>query len=314
ENVVAYGPITKYGWGVVIGQPKAKAFAAKDDLLRRVLTAYVLIAALFVILAYLISRIILHQQQREADRKAKAGLEQLVTERTAQLEASNRELESFSYSVSHDLRAPLRHVDGFVDILREECGSVLSAAGQRYLGIISDAAKQMGKLIDNLLSFSRMGRAEMRQTVVVMVELVNEAVRDMENDTRGRNIEWEIQSLPEVYGDRAMLKQVWVNLLSNAVKYTRQRDPARINVRCSGKNGELEFYVQDNGAGFDMDYVDKLFGVFQRLHRTDEFEGTGIGLANVQRIIHRHGGQVWAQGKVDEGATFYFTLPNANKG
>jgi len=234
--------------------------------------------------------------------------EDALTTRTAELETVNRELEAFSYSVSHDLRAPLRHVDGFSDMLREECGPALNQAGRRYLDTITESVKQMGRLIDDLLMFSKMGRVEMRQSQVSISDLVAEAIQELSSETNGRRIEWEIQSLPGVWGDRAMLKQVWANLLSNSIKYTRPRGSAKIRIGCSRKNGELEFYVQDNGAGFDMKYADKLFGVFQRLHRAEEFEGTGIGLANVRRIVTRHGGRTWAEAKPDEGATFYFTL------
>lgn len=242
--------------------------------------------------------------------KLNATLEQRVNERTTQLEAANKELEAFSYSVSHDLRAPLRHIDGFVDMLRKDPTQNSSASSRRYLGIISDAAKRMGMLIDDLLVFSRMGRSEMRRINVKTDELVAEVMREMAGDFENRNIEWDISPLPEVNGDRAMLKQVWVNLISNAVKYSRKREPAKIKIGCREKKSrELEFSVQDNGAGFDMNYIDKLFGVFQRLHLNEEFEGTGIGLANVRRIIMRHGGKAWAEGKVNAGATFYFTLP-----
>ena len=237
--------------------------------------------------------------------------EGLLTRRTAELEAANRELEAFSYSVSHDLRAPLRHIDGFSDMLREECGPALDDSGRRYLGVISDSVKQMGRLIDDLLEFSKMGRVEMRHTRISMDDMVKEVLGELAGETNGRNIEWDIHSLPGVVGDRSMMKQVWVNLLSNSVKYTRPRDLAKIKISCTQNSGQLEFYVQDNGVGFDMKYAQKLFGVFQRLHRTEEFEGTGVGLANVQRIISRHGGRTWAQGKVDQGATFHFSLPNS---
>jgi PAS domain S-box-containing protein len=244
-------------------------------------------------------------------RRLNAELEQRVEQRTAELKAVNSELEAFSYSVSHDLRAPLRHIDGFAEILSEESGPKLDDSGKRHLAIISDSVKQMGRLIDDLLEFSKMGRAEMRHEEVDMAALVDEVMMQLKEEAKGRRIEWKIQPLPQVRGDRSMLRQVWVNLLSNAVKYTRQREVARIEVGCTRSDSEHEFYVRDNGAGFSMNYVDKLFGVFQRLHQAEEFEGTGVGLASVRRIVTRHGGRTRAQAAVDEGAVLYFTLPSA---
>ncbi|HTZ20947.1 MAG TPA: ATP-binding protein [Opitutaceae bacterium] len=237
-------------------------------------------------------------------------LEQRVVQRTAQLEAANRELEAFSYSVSHDLRAPLRHVDGFAELLRKRAEPVLDNQSRRYLSTIAEAARRLGTLIDELLVFSRMGRVEMRQTRVDMRALVEEVWAELQPEVAGREVDWTVGDLPAVKADPAMLRQVWINLLGNAVKYTRQRSPARIEVRTeSDGNKEHVFRVSDNGAGFDMKYADKLFGVFQRLHNASEFEGTGIGLANVRRIVRRHGGRTWAEGRVGEGATFYFSLP-----
>jgi len=226
-----------------------------------------------------------------------------------QLRAANGELEAFSYSVSHDLRAPLRHIDGFADLLGNHANAVLDDKGRRYLKTISDSAKRMGALIDDLLVFSRIGRAEMRRTNVDLNALADEVIEELRVETDGRNVVWKRQDLPLVEGDPALLRQVWVNLFSNAVKYTRPRDPAVIEIGCMQASGENTIFVRDNGVGFEMAYVGKLFGVFQRLHRGDEFEGTGIGLANVRRIISRHGGRTWAEGKPGEGATFYFSLP-----
>ena len=240
---------------------------------------------------------------------ARARLNERLAGRTAELQSINSELESFSYSVSHDLRAPLRHIEGYVAMLVEDAEGRLSAEAQRYLKVIVEASRHMGELIDDLLAFSRMGRAEMRETRVELHALVREAICDLEMATRGRNIVWTIPSLPTATGDRAMLKQALANLLGNAVKYTRPKDPAVIEIGCAGEeDGRLVLFVRDNGVGFDMQYADKLFGVFQRLHRADEFEGTGIGLANVRRIIARHGGRVWAEGRTGAGAAFYFTL------
>jgi light-regulated signal transduction histidine kinase (bacteriophytochrome) len=238
-------------------------------------------------------------------------LEARVRERTAQLEAANRELEAFSYSVSHDLRAPLRHIDGFADLLRESHGPQLGEEGARHLAVITDSVRQMGRLIDDLLAFSRMARAEMRQGRVDMGALAVAVSRELARHAPQRVVEWEIPPLPEVRGDEAMLRQVWVNLLSNALKYTGKREKAKIELRCQAADGELEFSVHDNGAGFEQKYADKLFGVFQRLHHSEEFEGTGVGLASVRRIVARHGGRTWAHGRLNEGAAIYFTLPLA---
>lgn len=225
------------------------------------------------------------------------------------LESTNKELEAFSYSVSHDLRAPLRHIDGFVKLLDKQANGHLDERGRRYLEIITDSAHRMGALIDDLLIFSRMSRAEMHRTKVDSRALVDEVITSLQDEIRDRHIVWKIGTLSQIKADAAMLRQVWVNLISNAVKYSRPRDPAEIEIGCNTENGGAVFYIQDNGVGFDMQYAHKLFGVFQRLHRAEEFEGTGIGLANVQRIVVRHGGRVWAESKTDEGATFYFSLP-----
>jgi signal transduction histidine kinase len=226
------------------------------------------------------------------------------------LQAANKELEAFSYSVSHDLRAPLRHIDGYASLLSKTAGESLNDKARRYLQTISASAKQMGQLIDDLLIFSRMGRQEMLRTTVNLDQLVKTVLHDLRLDLQGRTISWTIGPLPEISGDPAMLRQVFMNLLSNALKFTKHRAEAKIEIGAIQRTaGEAEIFVRDNGAGFDMQYVNKLFGVFQRLHRNDEFEGTGIGLANVRRIIHRHGGRTRAEGALDRGATFFFTLP-----
>jgi PAS domain S-box-containing protein len=249
---------------------------------------------------------ITERKRREDEIRA---LNQDLGKRTAELEAINKELEAFAYSISHDLRAPLRHMVGFTELLQKNSASVLNEKSQRYVMTILDAAKRMGALIDDLLAFSRIGRAETRKTMVNLEQLVQDVLSEVRGEIDGRDVVWRVGALPACYGDRSMLRLALVNLISNAAKFTRTRTQAEIEIGCKDQQSDqLVVFVRDNGVGFDMKYVNKLFGVFQRLHPAEAFEGTGIGLATVQRIAHRHGGRVWAEGVVDQGATFYFSL------
>ncbi len=247
------------------------------------------------------------ERRRAENRIGQLNLE--LQDRNAGLAAANKELEAFTYSVSHDLRAPVRHLDGFADLLRKSSYERLDENGLHYLDRITVSSRRMGILIDDLLKFSRLGRTEMSKARIALREVVQDVWCELEPETTGRKVAWQVGTLPEVCADRVLLHQVLFNLMSNAVKYTRGREEARIEIGCvNDAASETVIYVRDNGVGFDMEYVDKLFKVFQRLH-TEEFEGTGVGLANVRRIIERHGGRVWAEGAVGQGATFYFSLP-----
>jgi signal transduction histidine kinase len=254
------------------------------------------------------------EQNKEELRTVNGTLEQRVSERTARLQVANDDLEAFAYTVSHDLRAPLRHIDGFVGLLHQSVDATVNSEGRKYLENISGAARQMSALIDGLLALARMGRVEMSAACVNLDAMVNEVIGSLAPETERREIVWKLEPLPTAQGDPALLRQVWVNLISNALKYSRHRAPARIEIGSQSQPGEDIFVVRDNGAGFDMKYAAKLFGVFQRLHSAEDFEGTGIGLATVRRIIQRHGGRTWAEGVVDRGAAFYFSLPKSPKG
>jgi light-regulated signal transduction histidine kinase (bacteriophytochrome) len=246
----------------------------------------------------------IRERRRAEDEVSKlnAELEHRVVERTSQLDAVNKELEAFSYSVAHDLRAPLRHINGFSKILQDDYCTVLDTTAQHYLKSISDAAKNMGQLVDDLLKMGRMCR------LTDLNSLMERARQDLEPECEGRQIDWRIGELPLVECDPGLMKQVFANLLSNAVKYTRPREKAVIEVGQITRDGGRAIFIRDNGAGFDPRYAHKLFGVFQRLHSAEEFEGTGVGLATVQRIVQKHGGRIWAEAEVDKGATFFLAL------
>jgi PAS domain S-box-containing protein len=253
-------------------------------------------------------RDITERKQTEEVKKLNAELERRVMERTTELAAANKELEAFAYSVAHDLRAPLRHIDGFSKLLVEDLGGSLQESAKHYLESIQDSTRNMGAMVDDLLNLSRVARKELNLQVTGLSSLVEEVLKDLKPELKDRDIEWRIAALPFVECDPVLVKQVFFNLLANAVKFTRKRPHAIIEVDQTTADGQSITYVRDNGVGFSMKYSDKLFGVFQRLHRQEDFEGTGVGLATVQRIVQKHGGRIWAEAELNAGATFNFTL------
>jgi signal transduction histidine kinase len=314
NDFAAYSPVSDIGWAVVARVPTSTALADANRL-RTYVVVITLVLALVLAAAKTILYVVLRDRQAaHLDlARANSGLEDRVAVRTAELEASNRELEAFSYSVSHDLRAPLRTIDGFSRLVLDENRDQLSPESARRLDLVRAGAQQMGNLIDDLLSFSRLGRVELKKRRVHTAGVVREVIAELKLQNPTRQIEFVVRDLPACHADPSLLKQVFRNLLANAVKFTGQRPTAHIEIGSlvdsdPTKPGMVIYFVRDDGVGFDMRYSDKLFGVFQRLHRAEDFPGTGVGLALVKRIVERHGGRVWTEGAVDAGATFYLSL------
>jgi len=315
DSLVAYQPMPKYGWGVVAEQPLDAAFAARNAQLRRILIAYGLIALASLVAMYLGIQVLGQRRRAAADAAAKAELERRVAERTDELQRSNQELEGFSYSVSHDLRTPLRAIDGFGAILEEDHHDALGPVGRQRLATIRRNSQRMGQLIDDLLAFAQLGRTPMAAGKVDMAVLVQDVIQELRAHGIGaENAEIEVKPLPPARGDPALLRQVWMNLLGNALKFSAAAARPRIEVEGGVAGEECVYWVRDNGTGFDMKYYGKLFGVFQRLHGAEEYAGTGVGLAFVKRIVIRHGGNISAESAVGAGATFRFTLPRWGNG
>jgi signal transduction histidine kinase len=318
DRFAAYAPVSNVGWTVVTSVLASTALADADLLRANVLVITLILLGILVaanVILYVVLR------DRHAAHLALAGanssLEERVAGRTAELEASNRDLEAFSYSVSHDLRSPLRGIDGFSRLVLEENQEGLSSEQTRRLGLIRAGAQQMGNLIDDLLSFSRLGRVELKKRRVNTVGVVNEVIAELKQEFPNQQTEFVVQNIPPCYADPVLVKQVLRNLLGNAVKFSGTRPSARVEIGSIAGTSTTRprmatYFVKDNGVGFDMRYSDKLFGVFQRLHRMEDFPGTGVGLALVRRIVERHGGKVWAEGALDAGATFYMTLEDGN--
>ena len=249
------------------------------------------------------------KQAEDEIRKLNETLEQHVIQRTEQLEIANKELEAFAYTVSHDLRAPLRHINGFISLFLEHKTMQLTEEEQGYLDVVMHSSEELGELIDALLSFSRLKRSELQKSKIDTFQIINQGLKLFNEEIQDRAIEIRVNPLPETFGDFQLMSQVWINLISNAIKYTGKKEHPIIEIGSYVENDETIFFIKDNGAGFNMKYADKLFGVFQRLHKQRDFEGVGIGLANINRIVTRHGGRCWAEGEVKKGATFYFTIP-----
>jgi light-regulated signal transduction histidine kinase (bacteriophytochrome) len=308
------------GWTVTTREPAASALADANRLALYVIIITTVLVAILIIAKVMFYVVLVDRQAtHRALVTANTELEQKVARRTADLEASNRELEAFSYSVSHDLRAPLRAIDGFTRIVVEDEAGRLSADSSRRLKLVLDGAGQMGILIDDLLSFSRLGRVELKKQRTSAASAAREVAAELKQENPDRRIEFVIRELPDCRADPTLLKLVFRNLIANAVKFTGKRVDAQIEVGCLADQGHASnsahtYFVTDNGVGFDMRYSDKLFGVFQRLHRAEDFPGTGVGLALTRRVVERHGGKIWAESAPGEGATFWFTFEDANAG